>query len=338
MKKNIGIIIILVILWIWLGYLAYKTNIQEEEIAINPETIAFTTNWTWVLSTWNNLSGDVINSLSGDFYKNIRKQLVTGTRKASRNPNNANQEYCSREIWDIESLAKNISSYTGKTIDKLTIKDACGKTRVLTSSITHKVDSFLSGEKYLNITQEDDKYIIYSLIDDNNDLPVIEYPVIVYNKMDKTNTLITISYRIFEINYLDNEWYFIIKIYGYEDDNTTEILLKINEDKILWTFSTLWQDCWNQWLLDKNNHSIILHNFNIEQCWYDSDPADAKRESKLIWKLTYEPLSTPLWDFNKDSKLYRTNEDIVESAKNDTTIFHIDDTQYEIKNNTLIKR
>jgi hypothetical protein len=107
---------------------------------------------------------------------------------------------------------------------------------------------------------------------------------------------------------------------------------------MLWTFNIPFMDCWDQWVLDQENNKIILHNFNEDNCTYDSESRDLKNESKILWNLTYKWDTILLWKFNKDSKLYRTNEDIIEWAKNNTVIFHIDAIKYELKDNILIKK
>ena len=280
------------------------------------------------------ITGIVNNVLSKD-YGDPMLLLLKGLRS----------NYCIEKIWDIEKLKKDIALKEWWIIEKLSIQDSCGDTREYSSEFKDYKELYNNQkDKDLleNLIQENDTYIVYSLVDTNRDMPM-EYPVIIYNKKDKTNTLFTIRFGIPRFEYLDNEWNVIIRM--NKEEWQFRYIFNIPNNSVLWEYHTLWVDCWDQALSrERGGSAIILHRFDIWNCGLDYENRNLKREKEVSGTLTLEksPDYTYPWitlgTFTKTSELHATNEDIMESVKWNTFIFHIDDTKYELSNNQITKK
>ncbi len=344
-KKILLIVLILIILW-WVFYI-YKNH--EKSKRHSKYTLVETNTWLGVQASQDNsgtveITGIVETASTIDIgpITWLYEDNLTSLIKDGRN-NFKYDDYCSRMIWNIKELKNDIESRTWSMIDTLSIKNLCWKKSNYVSKLDG-YDLYLKTYQHLNKSiKETDKYIIYSLIDDNWDLSYIEYPVILYDKTNKTNTLLTISSRIPEFEYLDNDWNLIMLIYseawiyGY--------VLNINSKLILGSYDNVDRDCWDKSLVT-NKKNIVLHSFSEDKCWYDFDSRDMKKEQEFKWKLTITngiPINdyytwTILWKFQSNDWLHATNDDIIDSVKWNTFIFHINDVRYEIIDNKLVNK
>lgn len=118
---------------------------------------------------------------------------------------------CGHKIWNINELVSNIASQKW-LIKTITIQQECWWTRILYNKdeylkLNPNIDDI---KKSQNINSENEKYIVYSLVDPTRDIPSMEYPIIVYNKQNQNNSLLTIRSEFPIIWTITNEW--IIKI------------------------------------------------------------------------------------------------------------------------------
>lgn len=339
--KKVWIIIILTILWIWLWYIAYKTSYLDGKIQnVNePSQNIISGNIQKSISETDNISWK--NTLWSDSSEKIILMSIKGFRDKMTD--------CEEKIWNINSLETEISSKTWSIIEKMNIKNECWEIQEYSYSIT-----MLSGREYEYLKQENDKYIVYSLVDkeENRNKYYMEYPIIIYDKIQGTNSLLTIRNRIPALLYLDNEWNLIIEenIYMNESATYSVYVVNIKKRQILWdfTYNSEPQDwsteCWTKSIKINTmnnsiiNKSVIFHAFDENLCWEDycSVYRCNENEKTKVWQLTYQ--DKILWKFSKTSKLFSTNEDIMESIKNNTFIFHIDNNKYELNNDILIQK